>query len=296
MKKNAILFKCHFLNDHIIEEYKRLASSCDPSLYDIVMLYDNTRGDFNPIKGVKYFLFSSSDFKEIGYSLMSSLSKSSVTEYMLTKNIQWFHADYPIFFFYKKHPEYKHYWQIEFDVRFTGRWNLFFSSVDKNDADFMATSIKSKKEYSDYNAWEAHNLKVDEGLLRQSYFPIVRFSNKALVLLDGEFKSGKCGYCEVIIPSLLNIHNYSLLDIDNKFYNNQTFTVTIPINYLLFNFLKLLPENKNKLFHPVKDGGLNLYIKKYLNIYRIVGKIGFFIKKNIPWLFKLLKPIFPNKQ
>lgn len=48
------------------------------------------------------------------------------------------------------------------------------------------------------------------------------------------------------------------------------------------------------ILHTYFLRGLIFFIKKYFSIHRIVGQIGFFLKKNIPWLFKILKPYFPN--
>lgn len=294
--KTVILFKCHSIDKKILYEYRAISSSCDPLLYDVIMLYDNSRKDFKPVDGVKYFLFNQEDFKKIGYPLMDKLPKSSILEYMFSKNIQWFHADYPIFIFYKKHPEYQYYWQIEFDVRFNGPWKYFFSHHEKLDSDFLSTYIETREQYPEWNAWGVHNLDVDDEKLRQSIFPLIRLSNHAIKLLDKEFLSGKCGYCEVIIPSILNINNYKIEEIDRKFYNEKTFTSNNVID-TRYNVMKVLHLSRNKLFHPVKGKILASKISKLEIItIQIIGIIGRILKRLTPWIYNALKPYFPDKK
>ncbi len=293
-KEKVILFKCHFLNDQIIAEYRNLALSSASESCDVIMLYDNSKADFKPISGVKSFLFTEEDFHTIGYPLRDVLPKSSVPKFMFDYSLQWFHADYPVFLFYQTYPEYHYYWQVEFDVRFNGNWEHFFSFYHTNDADFISSYIVGKeKEISGKSSWTAHNLKVDESHLRVSPFPVTRFSNRALILLDREFKKGACGYCEVITPSLLNIHNYTMVSIDIKFCTRRTFQFTYPIHYSLYAFYRLLPWTKNRLFHPVREKKIRVLVAKILD--RFVGLVGIALKTLSPSLYGILKPYFPNK-
>jgi hypothetical protein len=49
-----------------------------------------------------------------------------------------------------------------------------------------------------------------------SYFPLVRFSNKALKALIEEHENGNYGYSEGYVPTVLNYRNLSLYSIFNK--------------------------------------------------------------------------------
>lgn len=294
MKKHAILFKTHFLNDKIIREYNNLTSHCDSKYYDVFLLYDNSKNDFKPARGMKYFLFNEEDLRKLGPDKENDLPQKDGSGVVLESKFQWIHADYPPVVFYNKNTEYQYYWQIEFDVRFNGNWNKFFDFYKDSDADFVSAQIKTKAEYPTWGGWGSHNLKVEDDVLLESPFPLVRYSNRALQLLGKEFKSGKEGYCEVITPTILNIHNYKILGIDEKFYSDKTFQVLYLMSEYVYSFLKILPWNKNKLFHPIKDEKLSRLFEVFSNI--IIGKIGTKTKDNIPRLFKILKPYFPNKR
>ena len=56
MKKQIILFKTHFVNKSILNEFNRLEKVCNDLNYDIFLLYDNSKNDFD-IKIENVFLF-----------------------------------------------------------------------------------------------------------------------------------------------------------------------------------------------------------------------------------------------
>lgn len=295
--KTVILFKCHSIDKEILKEYKAIASSCDPSLYEVIMLYDNTKNDFVLTEDIKYFLFNQEDFRKTGYPLMDILPKSSFPDFSHGKNIQWFHADFPILIFYKKHPEYSRYWQIEFDIRFSGSWKSFFTINDRIDADFLGTIICNKSSNPSWGAWNCHNLTIDDNLFLSGVFPMVRLSGKALELIHNELKSGKCGYCELIVPTLINMHGYKIAKIDERLFNKNTLRFGIDIPYSVYNILRLLPQNKDKIFHPIRKSNLHTYCKSTFvtKFYRFLGKTGIYLKTKFPSIYVLLKPYFPDQ-
>lgn len=288
MKKQAILFKTHFINSEILKEYENIRIACDKLDYDIFILYDNTKKYFK-FGNVKAFLFSLEDFKNAGYCLVS--------ESILPKcrSIQWFHADFPILFFYNKNKQYDYYWQIEFDVRFNGDWLNFFFQFKKDDSDFISTNIKDKNSFLKWNMWSKHNLNVEEDRLLSSSFPMVRFSNRALDAVDREYKNGFIGYCEITCPTIIKQKGFKISDIGKKNYNDFIFQFRHPIPYSIYNIIKKLPQFKNKLFHPVREKSILDLIISLLNIEFLTGQIGILLKSKIPVFYKILKPYFPDK-
>ena len=267
MKKNVVLYKNHVLNESIIKGYEKIKLDCDPSAYDVVMLYDNSRRDFkSPGTGFEFALFDMEDLKKMGYRLHP-------------QKIIWNNGDYPLLYFYKQHPDYQYYWMVEYDVYFNGgRWGEFFDFYHKNHSDLLATLVKNYRQEPDWPWWKNHDFEVENDALMGCFYPLTRFSNRALKLLDEQYQSGKWGYCEVASPTLLNMHGYKVSDFGEVFYNRDLFRYLPPFPWEL---LRWLP--KNKLYHPVKnmDGHSLLTVRSIKDV----------LIPHLPILHRILKKV-----
>lgn len=288
MKKQVILFKAHIIDFQILREFENIKKACAVLNYDIFFLFDNSKDDFN-IQDKNVFLYTIDDYKNSGYAL--------VNEEKIPKgrNLLWFHADYPILFFYNKNKQYDYYWQIEFDVRFNGDWKFFLSKLDNLECDLISTNIKTKKQFKDWNMWGSHNIQCEENKLISCSFPIVRLSNSALQLIDSKYRSGTVGYCEISCPTILLEKGLKMYDISKNFYNKFTFQFRHPVSYFIYNIIKKIPIFKNKLFHPVRNTSTFDLMYSLCNVEYVTGKIGKKIKRISPKLYSSLKPYFPDK-
>lgn len=245
MKKNVICFKTHLLNKRIIREYQKMMTDCHASACDVVLLYDNSKEDFKPSRvGGECILFNVDDLKRLGYRVHEKQS------------IVWWNADYPLLHFYKKNPNYEYYWMIEYDVHFKGCWKLFFDAFSENDSDLLATHVASFAQKPQWGFWGIHNLDVKEENQRSIFFPVTRFSNRALKCLDEQNRSGKWGFCEVVVPTLLHVHGYKISDLGKTYYDPKRFR---PASMISVGPILLFP--KNKLYHPVGRNHWVEYIK-----------------------------------
>ena len=153
------------------------------------------------------------------------------------------HSHFPVLDFYLSHPQYDRYWVIEFDVRYTGKWESFLRSFDSFDHDLITSHIRHFSEEPDWRWWNTlhHPTKViDRNCYLRSFNVIYRISNRALEFLHVEQQDGWQGFNEVSIPTLLNHGGYRILD----FGGDGDFT---------------LPELKNRTYtsQGLKDGLLN---------------------------------------
>jgi hypothetical protein len=153
----------------------------------------------------------------------------------------WHHVEYPIIDYYLRNPQYDFYWRIEYDVNFGGDWSYFFRHFIDNKADLLATYVKTYQDDPHWNWWNAINLQVEQDYLRGIFFPVVRFSRKSLAFLDRKYRAGTLGYCEIIVPTLLNMERMNIEDIGKRFYD--LFTV---------NFNGIVIKKRGKLHHPVR--------------------------------------------
>ncbi len=220
------------------------------------MLYD-TSGKTIPggIDNLSPYCFSLKSLLSLGYPTISN-------------NIIPGHAHFPLFQFFLDRPDYQYYWMIEYDMRFSGEWRLFFESFSKKDADFLSSHIRHYEDDPDWRWWELKHPRESIPLQKRigSFNPIYRISHSALSFLHEGFKSGWRGHHEVALPTLLHHNGFSLMDICgrgkyaipgiyNKFYSGSGPDCR---GSLSGGSLRYRPvfwrygREKNKLYHPVK--------------------------------------------
>ena len=156
------------------------------------------------------------------------------------RNAIWFYAHLRMLYFYKIHPEYEYYWFFDDDVTFPNfQLDQFLESHNPLTYDCMITYLFSNlgnenpsnvpvmdenmgsfhaKEFNWLTHYPGHGdnqppyIKETYG----SFFPIVRYSNRAMKKLLEEHENGYYGYSEGYVPTVLNHHGMSLYSIYNK--------------------------------------------------------------------------------
>jgi hypothetical protein len=180
-----------------------------------------------------------------------------------------FHAHFSLLDFYNSHPEYDYFWVIEYDVRYTGKWDEFFASFEHLDHDLITAHIRRYgKEYRWY-WWSTlqHPLKV---IPRERYVRslnvIYRLSRRALDFLHDAQRNGWRGHPEATISTLLLEADFRLMDMGgngeftppefhNRFYTSWA---TSSGRFSPFGTIRDQPararpgRSPNKLYHPVK--------------------------------------------
>lgn len=168
---------------------------------------------------------------------------------------------FALLFFKKRYPNYDNYWLIEDDVHYNGNWEDFFNCFVRNDADLISTYITKYQEAPDWYWWNTLYTKVpipDVYKIR-TFYPVCRFSNRALNLLDKQLKGGAHGHGEVLVPTLLHLHGLSLYDLTDAdpvvLVPSADKALSITGNGT-FRYRPIISPNEIKgkyLFHPVKD-------------------------------------------
>ncbi len=195
-------------------------------------------------------------------------------------------SHFPLFNFYKRHPDYSYYWEIEYDVRYSGNWQEFFADFLNNETDYIAPHIRRYAQEPDWIFWEiTHPTKTIPLTDRiRCFHPINRLSNRAVAFLCSAHQEGWCGHDEVIRPTLLHNKGFSIMDfggdgefvppgMENKYYTSAPSNPEGKLESGTFRyrppFRKAGPE-KNKLYHPIKPVNIKLKIRLLLD--RILGK------------------------
>ena len=188
----VVLFATHRLDSFILKQFDRLKNGMSDGLDLYLLLHDEKR-EIDIPANIKCYSFDKAGLEELKYTPISD----SVLE----------NNHFPLLKFYRDFPEYDFYWNIEYDVFFTGDWNYLFKAYRNCNADLVSSHVERFVQRPHWFWWKSINLKTlklpSSGYLK-SFNPIYRISNRALALLDQVLSDGNSGYQEVFIPSVLN--------------------------------------------------------------------------------------------
>ncbi len=264
-KATAILILNHFMDKSLRRLYEQIRRDCGPE-YDIYLLSDRTRKDRPYVfhtPQLKQFRFTRNDLESLGYPGKQNLSLKRAGK----RNMKLGNAELPVLLFKAAHPEYEHYWIVEYDVRFSGNWNLLFSHFLESPADLLGTTLSTYPECPQWSHWHtvklpAFNLSREQ--LVRGFFPVYRISGKALDCLHREYQIGCFGHMETLMPSLLFHSGLLLEDIggngkfvvggnENIFYTNNPMDNSLaPGTFIYRPWLTASGTQPNMLWHPVK--------------------------------------------
>ncbi|WP_162910142.1 hypothetical protein [Azohydromonas sediminis] len=201
-RRAALLFVCHLAEAGFVARFRRLETAFRP-FGDAYFLYDTND---EPLPSTLQ------DIPVHGFSLRTLRSLSYA---WLHDRLMPGHLHFPVLEFFRARDAYDHYWVIEYDVRFTGPWRVFFRWAQGVDGDLLATHIATHPEQPRWYWWSTltHPRATVADDNRTRFFgPLYRLSRRALAHLDAALGSGWLGHQEVVIPTLLREAGMSLVD------------------------------------------------------------------------------------
>lgn len=152
------------------------------------------------------------------------------------QNPKYFYAHFRMLTFYIKCPNFEYYWFFDDDVIFEGDLKSMLEKYSVIKDDYLGIQIFKKEDYKDFpnvsvindrmrgskGNWldfcpgHGDNFKSTE-IHMGSFYPIVRFSNRALSYLLGLNVLGYYGYSEGFVPTSLASAGFSVSSILNEF-------------------------------------------------------------------------------
>jgi hypothetical protein len=252
--RSKIVYSSHLINDSILREFEAMGKT----EMDSVFLYNGKNKSNIPSPN---FCFSDYGSSSLDYPKITN----EIRDYLQFSLLNYFN---------KEDEHYDYYWHVEYDVRFNGNWNHFFSQFEDNNADLLTCHIRTYEDEPGWKGWEIEHLNKEfpkEERLR-SFIPVFRISREALEFLDKELKSGCAGHCEVLLPTLLHHGGFKLEDLGG---NGEFVRGPKNRNYIsrsnqngeifggTFRFRPTMNKvglRKNMLYHPIKPDSENNYI------------------------------------
>lgn len=254
MKKTALLFVTHLYNDDIRIQVEKLRDEMKDEA-DFFVVYQSEKLTIPQIDGINLFPFTIDELNELEYRAWGCT--------IMDGNFHFVILD-----FFKHFPVYDNYWLIEYDVRFNGNWNTFFSFFNDKDDDFIAAHVEKVEDNPNWMRW--HEIEVIGKTLAKedklkSFNPVYRISNKGLCVLADRCKMGDRGHNEVLIPTTMLLNGMKIADFGglgryiykkhpNLFYifdetdeNDDKCTFRFRPNYVVDDM-----KYKNMLYHPIK--------------------------------------------
>lgn len=264
LNKEVILLISHTINKVLIRKYTRLKRQIPEA--DVILLLNNEKEpiDMTLLEGIDCYIFNVEMLNELNYEPIEETLVPGSNHFVLL----WF---------FLHNPRYKNYWNIEYDVDFTGDWNILFKSFKNEQADFISTHIQTYDETPDWYLWNSYNgVTLDISLDKRirSLNSIYRISSSALDFLDCFLKKGNSGHHEVLIPTALYYSGFKLVDFggSGKFvlpqYKEKFYSSSIILDGIRGsmrdkpNISSVLSYHvTNKLFHPVKNDIISADLK-----------------------------------
>ena len=233
------------------------------SLGDVCWLFDACRGSIpRSVRSRQHYPFSAAQIGALHYPMMQ-------------RSLLPGHAHFPLLCFFRDHPDYRYYWTVEYDVRFTGSWSSFFDEFSADPADLLTSHIRPYAEEPDWPWWflEHPREEIPRAARLRAFSTIFRTSRAALACLDRDMRDGWCGHQEVLVPTLLQHRGLRVADIGGAGFltppgrRNRLYVDSLPNiqGALRTGTMRFRPSfwrpgrEKGLLYHPIKPLSQVLY-------------------------------------
>lgn len=162
---------------------------------------------------------------------------------------------------------YRHYWLVEYDVEYRGKWSEFFGAFGHCDADLLAAHLQSFEDNPGWGWWKGFHPPPDARIgrekFRKVFMPLYRVSSAALACTDAAHRAGWRGHVEALMPTVLGLNGLSIQDLNaiipcylgdcqepcNDTHAQSSFRWRPAVSYYEFVHRGQTPL----LFHPVKE-------------------------------------------
>ncbi len=242
--RTAILFRAYDMDQSTLLHYSQLQKQCK----HVHMLYDAT--DKQPVHTTLGMNFTEDDYRKSGYPLATLKQIDEMPSAPKSSQLIYYNPEISVLLFYKQNPGYDYYLSLESDVMFNGDWNTFLDAIAKDDSDLLGTYTT--------HGWERDpetlNFDVANKHKEIMFGPVQRYSNKMLETLHKEYKSGKHGFYEAVVPTIALINGLSVSNFGKATGRQFYHPFTMCGHYVpAWQDMIDMDKWKNHLFHPVKD-------------------------------------------
>ena len=259
-KKQVVLLATHIVNDFVLAKYRRMRKELNKDKYDVVMLVNKNDDENYIVPDDVNCFFTDCD-------LINDLLYEPIEETLLPGS-----CHFPVLRFFLDNKRYTHYWFVEYDVEFTGEWNVIMEDCDESlsDYDFLSCHVEKfdAEKNGNWTWWyRSNHLGLDLKTCIKGFNPICRYSCRALSYLNLFQKVGNSAHSEVLITTCLYQAGFKIGDFGgqgkfvpegykDKYYipNPQECNDSTMRYRPVYNAVDISNKGlKNKLYHPIKE-------------------------------------------
>ena len=235
-------------------DYKAVVSTCSHTYNSYKQYWDKTGLDFHYLSHkiddktkLDGLIFTEENIRG-DYNFDTKVSKKHYWNSFGNRNIIWFYAHLRMMYYYQFNPGHDYYWFFDDDLK-VDNWDAFFKGFENNHCDFISyygfkeESVKNQPNIpiiddktTSTNFWfqrfpgDGDILWPDTTEYFGAFYPITRFSNKALAKLVEATSLGLHGWHEGFVPTILNYYGMSLDTVFNnksqaKYFDNDIVNV-----------------------------------------------------------------------
>ena len=209
---------------NVYDEYVKNMPTQLSSIKNLHILVDATKAPDHS----KGFSYTEQQVREL-LNFKLEVSKRHYWNSYGNRNIIWFYAHFRMLMFYIKNPNFEYYWFFDDDVHMND-WNMFFEGFGQDtNTDFFSYFVFKKpgvisqpkipvmdNRTTSQHMWFERFPGNGDVLPKEiteyfgSFFPVVRYSNRAMAKLLELTLSGYTGYGEGFVPTTLNLNKMNL--------------------------------------------------------------------------------------
>lgn len=202
----AVVFRTHIWDGYVARQYQRLAARIGSG--DLFILLDETNGRV-PVSEGNVVSHTQEGIKALGLADAGS------------GNMLWYNGDYPLYFFYRQHPDYEYYVMVEYDVAVHGDIDAMVAFAAREGVGFVG--LTKGEAVADW----PHTVSCLDAYapedVRKRLFCFAIFSRDAVQALferrldlSRKFAEGKIRrwpFCEGYIPTELALRGFKLAEL-----------------------------------------------------------------------------------
>lgn len=199
-RRDAAVFLVHYFDREIERRFDRLQAECAQRC-DVFVLAE---------KGTPVPERLKSEARFFEFARIRRMARSIIGDRVVPGNAHLRAID-----FYRREPGYRHYWFIEYDVVYTGRWDALMASLDDDDADLIASCVRDPEEDPRWHwirTFDSGPDTVPADRRVVAFLPIFRISAAGLAAVDERVASGWTGHFEALLPTALAFRGMTISD------------------------------------------------------------------------------------
>jgi len=290
MATTAVLFQIHYFDRWAEKAFRDLRLGA-PASFEFVILLHLPPGAAVPERALRYphHVVRTPELRALPYP-----AKVCGSDWNLWHDG---HTDLILMHYWRAHPGYDRYWNIEYDVRYSGPWRCFFAAFEEDGSDLLAPMLCRRRDFPEWLFWPSlvtPEARPSDTEAVSSFMPMFRASGRMMRAMDEAYRAGWGGHLECSFATVAAIRGFAMADLGGdgeftpearrgRFYSGTVRDVyRAPGTFVFKPTLFRTGSRPDMLWHPVKPFWFGAEIRREWLVAR--SAIGRLIRSRAAWL------------